>query len=175
MKQRRHFVTGEFQSHTTWLDDTAFGMVLDNVVPFCVDTVILHQGRVLLGKRGQEPMRGGWCTFGGKMNPGEDFQKTAQRILKRELGLTIDSNRLEHLNNIISVVWNKRAQVPKNHGCHMATTIMVLMLVEQELSLLHAAIDHERLEWFELHKIAEPKHHPWIVRVAEDIVAHLEG
>jgi len=54
-----------------------------------VGAVVLHEGRLLLIKRGAEPGRGKWSIPGGVVELGENAQDAVVREVKEECGLDI--------------------------------------------------------------------------------------
>lgn len=54
-----------------------------------VGAITLHEGRVLLVKRGVEPSRGLWAIPGGTLELGETLKDCAAREILEETGITI--------------------------------------------------------------------------------------
>ena len=54
-----------------------------------VGAVLVHQGRVLLIKRGKEPLRGRWVVPGGTVEVGETLEQALVREVREETGLTV--------------------------------------------------------------------------------------
>jgi 8-oxo-dGTP diphosphatase len=54
-----------------------------------VGAIIIHQGKILLVKRGGEPALGLWAIPGGTLKLGETLQECAAREILEETGLTI--------------------------------------------------------------------------------------
>ncbi|NNG02063.1 MAG: NUDIX hydrolase [Desulfobacteraceae bacterium] len=54
-----------------------------------VGAVVIHDGRVLLVKRGQPPSEDLWSIPGGSVKLGETLQAAAEREIKEETGLTV--------------------------------------------------------------------------------------
>ncbi len=54
-----------------------------------VGAIVIHEGRILLVKRGVEPSRGLWAIPGGTLNLGETLQQCAAREILEETGITI--------------------------------------------------------------------------------------
>lgn len=148
----RHFAEPGFVSHAKRVSDEEYARTLDTVVVSCVDCVLVHRGRMLIGFRASEPYVG-WWVIGGRMHPGEDFCETAQRITKRETGLYIsDSSRFEYLNTI-SYVWARRAQAPQDHGCHMIGNNLIIILSDEEMSATKKTSDFTELKWIKPSKV----------------------
>ncbi|MGH9649673.1 MAG: NUDIX hydrolase, partial [Terriglobales bacterium] len=61
-----------------------------------VGGVVIHRGRVLLIRRGGEPLKGEWSLPGGLVELGEELAEAARREVKEETGLDVEP--LEILN-----------------------------------------------------------------------------
>jgi 8-oxo-dGTP diphosphatase len=55
-----------------------------------VGGVVIHRGRVLLIRRGGEPLKGEWSIPGGLVELGEELAEGARRELKEETGLNVE-------------------------------------------------------------------------------------
>lgn len=55
-----------------------------------VGAVILHQGKILLVKRGAEPLKGHWSLPGGLVGLGESLLDAVQREVLEETGLDVE-------------------------------------------------------------------------------------
>ena len=60
-----------------------------------VGGVVVHEGRVLLIRRGREPLKGEWSIPGGMLELGEELKDGVRRELLEETGLEVEP--LEHL------------------------------------------------------------------------------
>jgi len=54
-----------------------------------VGAVLIHQGRVLLIRRGKEPLRGRWVVPGGTVELGETLEQALVREVLEETGLLV--------------------------------------------------------------------------------------
>lgn len=144
-----HFVTKQFISHGQYLNDTDYAKVLDNVVIAVVDCVLINYGKeILLGKRTREPWPN-WWMIGGRMKPGESFEQTAARNVKRELTLDIDPARFIYVG-CYSMVWGMRAQAPQENGCHTLSVTMMLRVSEDETRQIMPNDEYHELKWIKL-------------------------
>jgi 8-oxo-dGTP diphosphatase len=55
-----------------------------------VGGVLIHEGKVLLIRRGKEPLRGRWVVPGGTVELGETLEEALVREMQEETGLTIE-------------------------------------------------------------------------------------
>lgn len=108
--------TGSFKSRRTFLPDDQYGVALDNLVKGCTDILLLNpEGtHIFAGKRCVQPQPD-WWFMGGRMFPGETPVQSAQRLLKRELGLEIESERFRVVC-AQAFAFGMREQEPKEHG-----------------------------------------------------------
>ena len=72
------------------------------------------EGKILLGRRCVHPQPD-WWYIGGRIMPGESPSRSCARLVKRELGLELPSERFEPIC-VMSQVWEMREQEPQNHG-----------------------------------------------------------
>ena len=54
-----------------------------------VGAVVVHDGRVLLIRRGKEPLRGRWVVPGGTVELGETLEEALVREVREETGLVV--------------------------------------------------------------------------------------
>jgi ADP-ribose pyrophosphatase YjhB (NUDIX family) len=62
-----------------------------------IGAVIVHEGRVLLVRRGSEPLRGHWTLPGGVLEVGESLTEGVVREVREETGLLVEPVELVEL------------------------------------------------------------------------------
>jgi len=74
---------------------------LNNIYPLLprvgVGAIVIHEGKVLLVKRGIEPSFGMWAIPGGTLKLGEKLQECAAREILEETGITIKVGACVHV------------------------------------------------------------------------------
>jgi len=69
-----------------------------------VGAIVVHDGAVLLVKRGKPPHEGKWAIPGGKLQWGETLQQGAEREILEETGITIEAGELlYHFEHMVAV------------------------------------------------------------------------
>lgn len=56
----------------------------------CVGAVVVHDGRLLVVRRGHDPGRGSWSVPGGRVEPGESPDAACAREVREETGLDVE-------------------------------------------------------------------------------------
>ena len=70
-----------------WIDDSLFTKIKRSMPIAAVDILALHQGRLLLMLRNNEPAKNEWFTPGGRILYGETLKDAVVRKLHEETGL----------------------------------------------------------------------------------------
>jgi len=106
-----------------------------------VGVVIIHDGKILLEKRKNEPGRGQWSIPGGLIELGESAKETAVREVKEETGLEVESPML------IDVVDNVTQDINGEVKYHFVILDYFAKLKGGELK---AMSDAAELRWVQL-------------------------
>lgn len=167
------FLDKDFNQQRFWLSDTLYGLALNSIVVACIDVIVIHKGRIILGKRINEPWPSYWI-IGGRMIPGETFEEAARRKTKTELGLDVDSSRFSYIDTY-NFVWSKRQQEPKDRGSHCVMIAMILEINDKELKKIK--FDKEQYDSIKLwapEEILQAEYmHPAIKKIAMKAVEFL--
>lgn len=59
-----------------------------------VGAVVIHEGKVLLIRRGKEPLKGSWIVPGGTVELGETLEQALVREIEEETGLAVEPRGL---------------------------------------------------------------------------------
>lgn len=81
-------------------------MHYDNPVP-CAGVLVVRDGRVLLGKRRQNPFRGWWNILGGFVEGKEHPEETAVREVAEESGLEV------RLGGLVGIFMDRYGRTPE--------------------------------------------------------------
>jgi colanic acid biosynthesis protein WcaH len=76
--------------HDEWVPEETFGACLDAFPQVCVEVLLERDGRVLVGRRTNEPARGEWFWPGGRLYKGEELETAVERLGREELGVDVE-------------------------------------------------------------------------------------
>jgi ADP-ribose pyrophosphatase YjhB (NUDIX family) len=163
-----HFIEGKYTPRSFRLSNKLYGEILDNIVVACVDVLIINaKGQILLGHRSQDPLRG-WWLIGGRMLPGESLQEAACRKLREEIALTVCPSDVSVVS-VNSFLFDKRAQAPIDHGCHMLQVLTTVKVGQPQGKLI---AEYSELGWFNPQEVCQNKtgcFHPFLIKILNDL------
>jgi 8-oxo-dGTP diphosphatase len=110
-----------------------------------VGALIIDEGRILLVKRGREPLKGYWSLPGGAVETGERLEAALLREVREETGL--DVSILELIEIFERIMPDDRGQ-PEYHY------VLMDYLCHPAGGTLGAADDASEVAWFLPHEIA---------------------
>lgn len=170
----RQYLESGFVPRATRVPDAMYQVVLDNIVVCCVDCAVVCQGLLLLGRRTQYPYKG-WWVMGGRMQPGERYEMTAQRVVEREVGLRINElGRFVYIDTA-AYLWARREQNPQEYGCHMEGNTFFVEISKEERSMVRNDLGaFEALRWVTPEEVMkwDAMHHPSMQVVAAHVQEH---
>ncbi len=103
--------------------------------------IIVHNGKMLLEKRKNDPGKGRWSVPGGVVELGENVTQTIIREVKEETGL--DVAEPEHIDVVDQITRDEGGRI-KYHF------VIIDYLVNLKGGTLKAASDADALEWVSL-------------------------
>ena len=106
-----------------------------------IGAIIVHDGKMLLEKRKNDPGKGRWSVPGGVVELGENVTQTVIREVKEETGL--DVAEPEHIDVVDQITRDENGRI-KYHF------VIIDYLVDLKGGTLKAASDADELEWVSL-------------------------
>ncbi|HSW98267.1 MAG TPA: NUDIX domain-containing protein [Candidatus Saccharimonadales bacterium] len=160
-----------------FVDDGVYTQILDAIVVACLDIVLVHEGKILLGKRAWHP-QADWWIIGGRMRPGEELEVAAARHAKRDLGLELPHDRFSYLTSF-STAWKVRRHAPADHGTHTTSIVMVIELTTEEAESIKLNEEYTEQQWLAPADILanvdfHPALHQCALALAQDLRANVE-
>lgn len=116
-----------------------YSKIIENMPIPCVDAVITHGQKFLLGKRNNRPVRNSWWLIGGRILKNETLVNALKRKITEETGLV--PKKIEFVTVTETVF-------PDSEFGHPVHTINSLFLVEVEQESVSPDIQHSELKWF---------------------------
>lgn len=167
-----HFVTGEYTSHRTFLPDDQYGVALDNFVKGCSDMMITDSGgKIFLGQRNVHPQPD-WWYVGGRMFPGETPASSCSRLVRRELGLELTSERFE-VFTFNSLVFGMREQAPQDHGTADINVVLTAQLSDDEKARMKLdEKEYSSVRWVTHAELQAGDYHPALKYSARNLAGH---
>lgn len=111
-----------------------------------VGAVIIHDGRVLLVKRGHAPLLGEWSIPGGGLELGESVREGVRREVQEETGLLIEPVHL--LGVFDRVIRDDQERILYHY-------VLIDFLCNLLSGEAHASSDCAELQWFSTQELRE--------------------
>lgn len=133
-----------------WIEDSCYRLILEKMPIPTVDAVVCFEGKFLLLKRNNPPVKGEWWVPGGRIRKGEALEDAVRREVLEETGLKC---------KVIRQVGVINQLFPE---CH---TVSVYYLVEATSSEVRINEEHSAYRWFT--KLPEGCH-PYVRTMVEN-------
>jgi ADP-ribose pyrophosphatase YjhB (NUDIX family) len=127
-----------------------------------VGAIVLHEGRVLLVRRGQPPLAGKWSVPGGLCELGETTAEATRREIEEECGLKI---RIVDLAGVLDRVIRDEAGRVRYHW------VLVDYLAVPESEVVTAGSDAAEVRWVEIDRVHDLEHTDGLVEMIQRAVA----
>ena len=141
------------------LDDATFSTIIENTPLVSVDIVVERpDGRVLLGRRTNEPARDTWFVYGGRIRKDERIAQAIRRITDYELGQTLDPGEGEFLG-VFEHLYDTNVFGKETFGTHYVV-LAYKFFVEDALAVKPDS-QHDTHRWWSVEDLqASPDVHP---------------
>jgi colanic acid biosynthesis protein WcaH len=133
------------------LEPAAFKFILENAPLVSIDICLVHDGKILLGQRTNEPLKDIWFTPGGRIFKNESWQECIFRVIGAELGLAID----DPLSFTLMGVWDhfyENSVMDARVSTHYVNLPHYLWFDRRPI--LKHDDQHIKMNWFDLQKVA---------------------
>ena len=100
----------------------------------------MRDGKILLGKRNNEPAKGKWWFFGGRLHKGETLEEGVKRKALEEIGASV---------KIIKQLTTKDTifkEGPFGWSTHTVSVTYLVELIDEEINLDN---QHNNYRWFD--------------------------
>ena len=111
-----------------------------------VAAVIVHNGKLILVKRGVEPGKGKWSIPGGGVELGEEVRDTARREAKEECGLDIELVGDIPMDAMDSMVTDEKGRLQYHY-------ILLQFLAQPKGGILKPTSDVTEARWVPLEEV----------------------
>jgi ADP-ribose pyrophosphatase YjhB (NUDIX family) len=111
-----------------------------------IGAVIVHEGKIVLIKRGNEPSKGKWSIPGGLVELGESLEQTVIRETKEETGLDVETPSL--MDAVSNVDLDEMGKVKYHY-------VIIDFLVHVKNGTAQASSDAEELHWVPLDEVED--------------------
>ena len=106
-----------------------------------VGAIIIHQSKILIVKRANEPAKGLWSVPGGVVELGEYLHKAIKREVKEETGLEVGIERL--IDAVDNIIYDEEGRIQYHY-------VLLDYLCQLRGGVLKAADDVYEIQWVPL-------------------------
>lgn len=133
------------------LEPSTFKFIIENTPLVSIDVCLVYKGKMLLGRRNNQPLKGEWFTPGGRIFKDEPWQECLRRIMGSELGISIE----DPIRFNLMGVWDhfyENSVTDENVSTHYVN--LPHYYVFKEKPKLFIDHQHDDLLWFGLEQVA---------------------
>jgi colanic acid biosynthesis protein WcaH len=130
---------------------STFKTVIENTPLVSIDLCLIFEGKILLGKRNNQPLKGEWFTPGGRILKNETWKDCLERIAASELGLKVADSDQFRLMGVWDNFYNNSA-VSDSISTHYVN-LPHYMCFEQRPRVQFDE-QHNDISWFDLEEVS---------------------
>jgi colanic acid biosynthesis protein WcaH len=135
------------------LDREEFLQVVERTPLVSIDLIVRDaDGRVLLGRRTNEPAKGFWFVPGGRIHKGERIAAAFRRITAAELGKPFDIGDAKFIG-VFEHLYSTNFAAKPGVGTHYV--VLAYELAATDLPEQLPADQHGEFQWFDVQRIVE--------------------
>lgn len=138
------------ERYVVWIEDECYRLILEKMPIPTVDAVVSFEGKFLLLKRNNPPVKGEWWLPGGRIRKGEALEDAVKREVLEETGLECEIVRQIGVINQI---------FPE---CH---TISIYYLMKATSPEVRINEEHSDYKWF---SVLPKDCHPYLRTMVEN-------
>ena len=143
---------------SSFIPDPVFKQIRASIPMVCIDFVCVHNGKVLLTYRTEQPKKDHWWIQGGRLQKNETLAQGLGRLAQREIGV-----RVKILKQIGAYDFFSEPTTAVASGIHDVAVCYLVTLDNANLITLDTTHSHYR--WIE--KIEENLD-PYVKKILED-------
>lgn len=129
-----------------------------------VSVLVFKNNKILLVRRGREPLKGQWSLPGGVVELGETLREAAQREIREECHVEIEI--IKTLDVLDRIFRDAGGRVQYHY-------LLIALLARYKSGELHADSDIEAAAWADVRKLADyellPDHQELIQRAVQEL------
>ena len=142
------------------LTPATFKTVVESTPLVSIDLCLVFEGKLLMGLRKNEPVKGQWFTPGGRLLKNERWQDGLTRIARTELGLIVSSDKFQLMG-----VWDHfygNSAVGEDIPTHYVNLPHVYYLEREPEFFIDQ--QHSLIRWFDVASISRDITHQIYMR-----------
>jgi ADP-ribose pyrophosphatase YjhB (NUDIX family) len=125
-----------------FIPEELYKRILEFIPVPCVDIVIVHRDKFLLGRRKNKPAQGKWWFVGGRIRKGERLIRAVLRHVKTETGIA--GGRVRKILGAQETIFRNSAHGPSSH----TVNIVYLVKVPRDEIIVPANSENSHFRWF---------------------------
>lgn len=122
------------------IEQSLYNKIVDVLPILCVDAFILHEEKILLLKRKEEPALGQWWVPGGRVLKNESLESAILRKVKDET--KIQAEIIEQIG-VAETIFEKK---------HTVNICFLLQFISGQVQL---NLEHSEFKWFSINNLPE--------------------